>query len=213
MSVIRPLKKVCAICGFEHRYNVVMSTNSFGYMDLDTRPAPMQRDTLVYEVEYCSNCGFANFEIDEIPKEGVEAIMRSDRYKALAYNDDLDTDVKKMLLAAIIYEEIDPKTAGMLYLRAAWLSDDNEDYGGTVSYRLAAREQLIKHINRTYDASTATLLVDITRRAELYKEASELARVALSRGVDDLLAKILRFEIGLCAQGDSELYTLGSVLE
>ena len=213
MSVIRPLKKVCAICGFEHRYNVVMSTNSFGYMDLDTRPAPMQRDTLVYEVQYCNNCGFANFEIDEIPKEGVEAIMRSDRYKALAYNDDLDTDIKKMLLAAILYEEIDSKAAGMLYLRAAWLSDDNEDNDSAISYRLSAREHLIKHIRGSYDVNTATLLVDVTRRAGLYNEAADLARAALSRGASDLIAKILRFEIELCTRGDGELYTLGSVLE
>ena len=60
MSRIISSKRTCAVCGKEHVFNVVMSTSSFGSMDLDTRPPRMKRDTLKYEIQMCDHCLYSN---------------------------------------------------------------------------------------------------------------------------------------------------------
>ena len=39
----------CAVCGAEKKVIDIMSTSSFGPMDLDTRPLMMARSTLILE--------------------------------------------------------------------------------------------------------------------------------------------------------------------
>ena len=38
----------CAVCGAEKKVIDIMSTSSFGPMDLDTRPPMMARSTLIH---------------------------------------------------------------------------------------------------------------------------------------------------------------------
>ena len=52
MPRIIPSKRTCAVCWKEHMLNVVLSTNSFGYMDLDTRPQSLVDKSTINDVAH-----------------------------------------------------------------------------------------------------------------------------------------------------------------
>ncbi len=79
MTTINSEIKKCIHCGFETKFDVVCSTSSFGPCDLDSRPAPLARDAIRYNIERCPKCNYASSDISE-EKEFNPEILKSDKY-------------------------------------------------------------------------------------------------------------------------------------
>jgi hypothetical protein len=43
----------CAVCALEGEQHILMSTSSFGWPDLDLRPALVERETLAFTIQSC----------------------------------------------------------------------------------------------------------------------------------------------------------------
>ena len=59
MTTIYEEEVTCAVCGAKQTEQEMGSTSSFGPMDLDTRPPPLQRGTMEMRVHVCARRAWA----------------------------------------------------------------------------------------------------------------------------------------------------------
>ena len=77
----------CAVCGAEKKVIDIMSTSSFGPMDLDTRPPMMARSTLVHQIQYCENCHYSNNNISSKIRGFNKVMLASKEYLDIVNKD------------------------------------------------------------------------------------------------------------------------------
>lgn len=210
-SLIRITKK-CAVCGCEHTFTVVKSTNSFGHMDLDTRPAGMERSILPYEIQYCEHCHYANSDISEKPAWFDEKVLSSNAYLAVVNNSALDPVAKSFLLSGYLNAAGGQfKEAGILSLKAAWIFDDKNENQNAMRARSKATKYLLNYVSQIEDINIATMVVDINRRMGEFDAAKEAAVQLLGFGATGLIEKILQYEISLIDAKDTACHTVGEI--
>ena len=59
------VESVCYVCGKMSEQMVLVSTNQFGYPDLDLRPPEMERSTMDWWIEECPHCGYVAPDLSE----------------------------------------------------------------------------------------------------------------------------------------------------
>lgn len=234
MTLIDDCKTKCAICGREHNFSVLMSTNSCG-MDLDTRPQGMARYTAEYEIQYCENCHYANYDISEKPDWLDEKILTSDAYLSIveqyempmlfgrkfSLDDEIKTRYstpKAFLLSSYLHASVgDERSAGMLSLKAAWVFDDICDTSSATDARKQAAEYLSNYISQEGDNdkrgkhNIAIMLVDIYRRIGEFDKAKEKAEQLLAVEENDFIKKILQYQISLIDAQDKSCHSVDEV--
>ena len=212
MSNLMPSKKICAVCGKEHIFTVVVSTSSFGSMDLDTRPPKMKRDTLKYEIQICDQCLYSNSDIETLFPNFDAEMLKTPEYIEVANNPEIDTTAKAFFLAGLLqaYHE-NYREAGIYFLNAAWIFDDLNDHDLAVLARRQSHEFLSMFVEETEDINLAVLTVDLQRRVGNFNDAIETAEQLIEYGVDEFLEKILKLEIELSANGDASCHNVGEV--
>ena len=122
-TLFKEIKK-CMHCGCEKEYNVMGSTSSFGAPDLDTRPAPLARNTLEYGIQRCPKCNYSNNDIEK-KIDFDDSILKGDKYIEIL-NSKIPEVAKSYLLAALLKESInDYNLASRFMLNACWVFDDH----------------------------------------------------------------------------------------
>ncbi len=208
MSKIISTKIICAHCGRESEHYILLSSSSFGAMDLDTRPAAPARHNLQYEVQECPHCHYCN---DNIGNSEIKGKSLPSDYLELANNDLIDGSVKKFLLSAKLQEEeFNYLRAGISYLKAAWTCDDNGDASSAVAYRKASAKCLLEHVNNTDDGDIAVMLVDVMRRSWQFKEALALIDRIGQTG-DETLDSLLSYQCSLINNKDVSCHNMEEV--
>ena len=212
MSRIISSKRTCAVCGKEHVFNVVISTSSFGSMDLDTRPPRMKRDTLKYEIQMCDHCLYSNSDIETLFPNFDAEMLKTPEYIEVANNSEIDATAKAFFLAGLLqaYHE-NYRDAGIYFLNAAWIFDDLNEHDFAVLARRQSHEFLSMFVEETEDVNLAVLTVDLQRRVGDFNDAIETAEQLIEYGVDEFLEKILKLEIKLCTNADASCHNVGEV--
>ena len=126
-TTIARRKYKCFVCGAEHEYSVIQSTNAFGSSDLDLRPPEMQRSTMRFWVQECPSCGYAASKVSDscdVPAE----FLKSKEYiscEGITFTSDL---AKRFYRQYMILRE-SKKLPGAFYavLHAAWSCDDERN--------------------------------------------------------------------------------------
>ena len=203
MSRIVKVKKKCAVCGEEHIFPVVLSTNAIGYMDLDTRAPQMRRSCLPYEIQRCPKCNYSNSDLEVLIPGFHRDILQMPAYQTVVNDLQIDSIAKSFLLAGYLYAKTSSyKEAGMCFLKAAWLFDDLSQNNYAIRARKKAIEYLGEYVNKAEDLHLTVLIVDLYRRTDDFDNAKDLAKELTDYGVEEFLNKILQFEIQLCDARD-----------
>ena len=107
MTIIRDIETECSVCGETTEQPVLMSTNSWGYPDLDLRPPEMQRATMHVWIQECPHCGYVAGDLsDEL--EISKDYLKCEEYKTCEGND-FKSDLagrfyKRHMIARILYK-------------------------------------------------------------------------------------------------------------
>ncbi len=228
MSTFGKEIKECAICGKKHESMVIMSTNSFGSSDLDTRPPQMMRSTLPYQVELCDECGYANVSIDYFLSDETEKIIKGPDYRRVFLDETINKLSKAFLLAGNLYNlHEEYKTSGVLYLKAAWAFDDHNDIDNAISARKKAITAFNKYLKQEFteeeilyrfnnekekeDLNVKMVIIDLLRRSGSFDEAKSLAKELLKKVDDKLTKEILTFQIKLSRKKDTACHKVSEV--
>ena len=197
--------KKCMHCGTLNDCFIVGSTITLGQPDLDTRPAPLARQTIEFKVLRCSNCNYASADIEK-KIEFDDSILTSPNYLKVL-NSDYPELAKNYILASMIRESVENyNEAAFLMLHACWVLDDKGiDAKET---RLAT----VKLFEKTNDIDTANLImIDLLRRAEKYEEAKVLINKCKKSVTDKMLKRVLQCQEVLVDSSDSKCHTCSEI--
>lgn len=198
----------CAYCGQKSKQIVVLSTNNFGGMDLDTRPGGMSRSMIGYQIQECPHCHYCNYNIGSI---NGQISMQFEQYIELLNDSSRPLIAKRYQLAGLLSNQLgNNKLAGLLFLRSAWVCDDENNVELAKSARSLAAQSLSKHVASTNDGDVALMLVDIYRRASMFNEANDMILQIGETGNSELDA-IVSFQQKLINESNSNCYTVEDV--
>jgi hypothetical protein len=218
MTTVFPKQVTCAVCGREQSVDEMGSTNTFGHMDLDTRPAEMKRSTMEYWVHECGECGFVAGDLEKSAPTDKETVASAGYVAALRSAS--PAPLANQFVCRSLLDEAagDLASAGWRRLHAAWVSDDQDSTMEAKALRLAAIELLERSRGAGKPAMAKMvggdelLLCDLARRSGEFPRALEYCAAGLKLEVQPFIRQILEFEQKLCAEQDAACHTVGEVV-
>ena len=211
MTVIKDIDPTCPVCGKQSSQNVLMSTNTVGYADLDFRPSSMKRETMPVWLMECPECGYVAWNLNhasEFPRD----FLKSDEYKSCegyVFKEHLS---EKFYRRYMIERELN-NTKGCLtnLLRCAWACDDSEDENA-IEIRKTALSYIDDNISRNTNDEIYLLMVkaDLLRRTGQFdKLINEFSDVVIG---EDKYDAVLQFQLARARQKDPACYSIGHAL-
>ena len=206
MTIIRDLDQNCSVCGKSSPQPALFSTNTWGYPDIDFRPAPMQRDTMSTWILECPHCGYFAGKLNEeleIPKE----FLKSKAYLTCDGNEFISKIAIRFYRRFMIEREIGNDAACFLNLQhCAWSCDDNEDPLAK-DIRMLAMPYLERTIGQNTKEKEALMLI----KADFLRRTSQFDRMIEEFGEvtfeNEKHNQILRFQILKAGERYTDCYT------
>jgi|SRR5437588_739470 len=211
MTVPVDIECKCGICGQTSKQVEIASTSVFGPPDLDTRPAPLMRNSIDAWIQACPFCGYCSPDISEFTHE-TTSIVRSKAYQQQRKSHEYPDLANQFLCWSVIQEKplelvsvlgeiphaggarsetVEERSkrfisAGQASLHAAWVCDD-------AGNDVAARRCRIRAVG-LFNLGTVggrplfkqkpdqfVFLADLMRRAGRFGTALALVRSGLSQ--------------------------------
>ena len=218
MTTIFQQSLTCGHCGAENEVIELGSTNSFGSMDLDMRPPPMERDTLAQQIHCCQGCGYCAPDLGE--RIGADGLLESDNYRALLADESYPDLARKFIAYTFLAESSgDLRAAAWAYRSAAWVCDDEVD--NHVISAIKCRIEVLRLMaglrlngqSFTDDPITDSILeLDLLRRSGQYSEVLTRAHDLSKKELPEMLRSISAFQRQLATAGDSSCYIVTDAL-
>jgi hypothetical protein len=212
MSTFREFNKKCAICGTESKHNILMSTNSFGSPDLDLRPPEMRRSTMWLWIQRCPCCDYVNYDI-ESESSANEEFLKSYEYSSndgLEFKSELaDRFYKHYKIMMLDRKYMDAYSA---LLRCAWSCDDRRDINNAKHVRKMAVNMFEKLPRlKKGNENIIAQYIDVLRRCGELDEIID--KFSDFKAKDDVIQKVIDFQIALAKKGDTGVYTVRDALD
>jgi hypothetical protein len=208
----------CAVCSERSEHFTIGSTNTFGWMDLDTRPPEMMRSTISMWIMVCPSCGYCSMDISKCTEKSAD-VVRSRAYQRQLKNPQFPDSANAFLCSSIIEGLAGQYArAGWDTIHAAWVCDDS---GSALSARECRKKAIIllhkaKEKGQSFAAAAGgseALLTDLLRRSELFVKALKICNEGLSNNkTEAILLEILRFQKTLILKKDSACHTIAERL-
>ena len=206
MTQIHEIEEKCSVCGETSEQPVLISTNSWGYPDLDLRPPEMQRSTMHVWIQECPHCGYVAGKLTDelqIPKE----FLKSDEYNSCdGFDFKSDLAARFYKLHMIARESGDLETSFYSLRNCIWKCDDVQDELA-VEMRKRAVELADELIERDTEDKEILILMkaDFLRRSGQFDRlVEEYENIALD---DENCDKVLRYQIEKAKEQDDKCYT------
>ena len=212
MTQISNIDITCSVCGETHPQQVLLSTNTWGYPDLDLRPSEMQRSTMSTWIQECPNCGYVASNLKNELKASQE-LLKSDEYITCEGNE-FKSDLSKRFFRRYLISKAENNYGSefMSLLHCAWTCDDNDDQLA-VKIRKLALESIDKIVAENENEKTNLTLMkaDLLRRSlQFDRVISEFKDVILSEKIAN---DVITFQIELAMNKDSDCYTVEDALK
>jgi len=210
--------KTCAICGKKDKYQVLISSNTMGSQDLDTRPPEMLRSTISHWVEKCSACGYCANDITKLLKHAKETISDS-AYKTQLSNPNFPELANKFLCRMLIEDKAgEHKAAIYSAICAGWACDDaNMASAASVARGFSIKRILDLNANNehyfTQKGGDELLISDMYRRNGEYEMASQSIAEGLKMEPESIIKTILNFELALVEKKDTAIHKVSEAVK
>lgn len=217
MTTIDFVSRACPACDTSSAQPVVLSTSTFGASDLDTRPAPLARSTLEYELQVCPSCGYAWYDEPEgtPPADApTRAFVSGEEYRSVVNASALPELARAYRCRALLDErEGDLAAAGWSMLRAAWACDDDGAEPAASDCRLSAVElwRLARARRQRFAGDSGedeAIMCDALRRAGDFDAALSECDRGASVADDDVVRAVLGLQRDLIAACDRDVHSL-----
>lgn len=211
MTIIRQYDKKCSVCGKSSPQRMLASTNSSGYSDLDLRPPEMQRSTMGTWIQECPHCGYVARNLEGEAKISKD-FLNAEEYVTCEGHDFKGRLSKLFYKCYLIARQSEDTMMCFVSLRnCAWDCDDYDDENAR-SVRMLALDFLDDLISRDNEDSNTFLVIkaDFLRRSgEFEKLIDEYENMTIG---EELLDRIIQFQIGKALEKDAACYTIGDVV-
>lgn len=214
MTRLELSQQPCGHCGTLWHGVALLSTNGMG-SDLDTRPLGMARETLHYQVQRCSACGYCAADLSQAPSTGARQRLDEPDYLA-QLNDPAYPSLANAFLCQALLHQSDGQPGATLtaLLSAAWVCDDAEAGEAADQCRNRAIDLLSRPDlpdSEFFPEPAASdlagqrdlLLSDLLRRVGRFIEGQGAVEHGLAIAQHGLIRRLLRFEQHLIATGET----------
>lgn len=200
------------MCAKKSEFSVLTSTNCFGSPDLDLRPAQMQRSTMDLWVQRCPECGFVSEQVSDlctVTKDFIESYdyVNSDSFQFKSFL--ADTFYKQHMILLESKKYVDAYS-GLLH--CAWACDDRWDTENAIKIRkkMVSLFPCLPTTKRK-NPNIVAQYVDVLRRSgDFDKVIIDFENYEVD---NDLIKKIIDFQVKLSKERDDRVYTVGDVLK
>ena len=199
-------KTKCGSCGRVCQQKTPEVYITFGPCDLDTIPSHPARQNLTYEINMCPHCGYVNTKLEKKIKGSKDIILEEDY---IAIGKKKYPEAAEMYLKAA-YLSKDNEDKFYHYLSAAWAFDDAGEEDNSVYARTQEIEIGLKLKNQPDDFYL--ILVDLYRKVKQFKEAKELLDSIEERLTGDLKT-VAKFQKHLIKKKSALSYNLKEARE
>ena len=147
------------------------------------------------------------------------AVINCEAYQKRLNSADCPALVSAFVCAGMLSEAVGKnQEAGWSFLRAAWVSDDNNLNELAVQWRNRAADQFAKAIGGgevvgKQSGASEAVLVDCLRRAGRAEKALELIGYAERGECDSVIRKVLAFQKSLIDRGDTDRHIIEEALK
>ena len=209
MTIINQFEKRCSVCGKTSMQPVLSSTNSWGYPDLDLRPAPMKRDTMNTWLMECPHCKYVAIRLEN-ELEVSPNLLKSDEYMTCDGHD-FKSDLSKRFYRHYLISKAKKDYRSMFFslLHCAWTCDDADDRLAVEIRKKAADSIDLFEADGDEKDNLKIMKADLLRRSLQFDRVAD--EFNDFRSDDDLLNSIIRFQIERAIMKDSACYTVGYV--
>ena len=179
MSTFQREKVRCAVCNEKVEQMHCMSTNSFGYADLDFRPAPQARFTMYMSLKQCPKCGYATpRRIQVISDEKKEIVLSNEYQEILKTIPEQNKNARKAYMCAYIEEKLNKiRNAIEYYKMAAWAFGDANNEMATACRNKAMELMEARSESKMKNYSEyGPVYIDMKRRNGEFEAALEALR-------------------------------------
>lgn len=213
MTTLAEKKVSCALCGTVNAVTLIASTNTFGYPDLDTRPAPMKRHTMPHWVHQCAGCGYCAADLAKATPRAKER-MASREYQETLKDARLSPLARRFACLSMLH---DGWSVFWISLQTSWACDDAKAPEPAARWRSKAFEILEAHRAKgeKLDGDPGmerVIRADLLRRTGRFGEVEAEVVAGLAENPQEVVIKVLEFERALAAKGDVEAHTVGEVV-
>ena len=196
---------VCGVCGNPVRAAFRAPQPEIA-PDLDMRPGEPARSTLRDWIQVCSKCSAGVPDLTAL-SPAARPVVESDAYRMLSTTGSEET-LPFRRWALICEQAGNPAEQAEALLQAAWAADD----AAAMSEPARLRQQVAALWAGTTDVELGLRRLDVLRRAGLFDEAADWARVLTERGPDELAGTIIAFQSARIAQRDVGRHLISSAL-
>jgi hypothetical protein len=218
MTTIFEEEVTCGVCGHKQTVTELGSTNTFGSMDLDTRPPDMQRSTMDMWVHECEGCGFVAPELLTVRPSDASVVATSG-YRAALDDGQRSRLANRFVCCALLDEAAgELATAGWRRLHAAWVCDDHEADEAAQALRRAAVALFERGRAAGQRAMPSVaggeelLLADLARRSRAFELAESHCAAGLALPeVSAFVTRLLVYERGLVMARDTGCHSVADV--
>ena len=199
----------CSVCGKESKQPALLSSNTSGSMDLDARPPEMQRSTMPCWVSECPHCGYVASSLENPIRCDAE-FLKTAEYRNFSGAPPVSELAQRFVRRArISLREANYARAFWDYLHAAWASDDKKDATWQIELRILALQMMEKFGDQDMNDHYRIIRADLLRKTRQFgRLLQEYEHVRLE---NDLLHKILQFQIVKAKNKDTATYTVKDV--
>ena len=207
----------CAVCNAISNQAEVISTNTNGSPDLDTRPPEMKRSTIKVDIQRCPTCGYCSPDLSKCNKN-TKDIVDSQKYKSII-NDDLIPENASSYLALSYEYEHNNQLSGSIWsaIHASWICDDDQNFEASIKCRKHAISLIGKansqaELLSSQTGATEAISIDLMRRVGMFQEAQKLVSQTKEKELDELIFKVIDYEEKLIEMNDIESHTISEAL-
>lgn len=212
MTMMNDIEMKCGACGKTSSQPVLLSTNTFGYADLDMRPPEMRRSTMNTWVMECPHCGYVSANLEN--EAGInDEFLKTDKYQTCDGFDFKGRLAGRFYRAHLIANELNDTEASFFnLLYCAWNCDDAKDSENACRIRKLALPYLDEMIESENERKNDWIVVkaDLLRRTRQFDRlVSEYEGITTG---EEMYDKIITFQIRKANLGDDGCYTVEDVV-
>ena len=208
MTTVDDVEMTCSVCKKTSNHYLMLSSNQFGYQDMDFRPSEMYRSTMHMWVLECPHCGYVANRLEDKLEINPDFIQ-SDKY-VTCDGIDFKSDLSRIFYRSYLIEceKKDDESAFFSALYCAWSCDDAKD---TVNSKYL-RQLAIGKIDTITESGMEGFEKIIVIKSDLLRRIGEFDRLLeeyenLVIG-DELLDGIISFEVEKARLRDDKWYTM-----
>ncbi|MBZ0174711.1 MAG: DUF2225 domain-containing protein [Candidatus Methanoperedens sp.] len=217
MTTSDEITKNCYVCNKASTHAKIMSTNTFGSPDLDTRPPEMERSTISMWVQICPSCGYSSSNISEVNEKALEVIY-TDSYQKQFKSPEFPKLANAFLCFSLIQKNnCEYSKAGWNSIHAAWACDDADYETSAQKCRMRAVSlfRKAKENNQKFagqDGLEEAIIVDLLRRSRQFELALSTCDDGLKKKPEKIISDILQFQKMLIKNKDIACHRIADVI-